>query len=348
MIVYVDDILIATNDKEKLDEVKAQLRKEFETSDLGEVKKFLGMEIERDRKNQIIIIHQRKMITSVLKKFDVYQTMRTSSTPMATTDAERKTACEKRAKIKFDPKRIPYRNAIGTLSYIANSTRPDIIFAVNFLSRKQQNYGEREWEQVQRIFRYLKGTLNFGIKFNGKGEGIECYVDASLGLNEESGRSTSGYIIMMFGDPVAWKMNLQRQVALSSAEAEYVAMSYACKDVISVNEIANRLGKVTRKPRLYEDNRAAIKLAITEESQTLRHLVKLSYHYVRQLSSQKRIDIHWISTKEQLGDFFTKPLAKQQFEKFRSNFMCDSSLFQKPTEKSRKLKKENCDINPCE
>jgi len=65
------------------------------------------------------------------------------------------------------------------------------MFAVNFPSRKQEIYGEREWEQVQRIFRYLKGTSNLGINFSGRAEGIECYVDASLGLNEESGRSTS-------------------------------------------------------------------------------------------------------------------------------------------------------------
>jgi len=115
---------------------------------------------------------------------------------------------------------------------------------------------------------------------------------------------------MMFGDPVAWKTHLQRQVALSSDEAEYVAMSYACKDVISIHELAKRLGKVTQEPRLYEDNGAAIKLEITEESQTLRHLVKLSYHYVRQLSSQRKIDIFWISTKGTNRRFLYKILSK--------------------------------------
>jgi len=317
------------------------LEKEFETKNLGEVKKFLGMEIVRDRKNQTVVVHQKGMITSVIKKFDLYGTLRTSSTPMATTDAERKIIPEKRIKTLFDPKRIPYRNAIGTLSYIANATRPDIMFAVNYLSRRQQNYGEKEWEQVKRIFRYLKGTANLGIKFDGKGDRVECYVDASLGLNEENARSTSGYVVTMFGDPVAWKTQLQRQVALSSAESEYVAMSQACKEIISIQALATRLGRVTKIPRLYEDNRASIKLAITEESQTLRHLVKLSYHYVRQLSSERRIEIQWISTKQQIGDFFTKALAREQFEKFRNKLMREFDLLQRPTE--RTMKQKNCE-----
>ena len=337
--VYVDDILILTNDREKLHEIKVKLEKEFETKNLGEVKKFLGMEIVRDRKNQTVVVHQKGMITSVIKKFDLYGTLRTSSTPMATTDAERKIIPEKRIKTLFDPKRIPYRNAIGTLSYIANATRPDIMFAVNYLSRRQQNYGEKEWEQVKRIFRYLKGTANLGIKFDGKGDRVECYVDALLGLNEENARSTSGYVVTMFGDPVAWKTQLQRQVALSFAESEYVAMSQACKEIISIQALVTRLGRVTKIPRLYEDNRASIKLAITEESQTLRHLVKLSYHYVRQLSSERRIEIQWISTKQQIGDFFTKALAREQFEKFRNKLMREFDLLQRPTERTMKRKK---------
>ena len=78
---------------------------------------------------------------------------------------------------------------------------------------------KKEWEQVKQIFRYLKRTASMGIKFTGAGDGVECYVDASLGLNEVIGRSTSGYVVTLFSDPVAWKTSLQRQVALSSAEA---------------------------------------------------------------------------------------------------------------------------------
>ena len=113
---------------------------------------------------------------------------------------------------KFDKHRIPYRNAIGSLSYTANATRPDIMYAVNYLSRKQESFGEKEWEQIKRIFRYLKGTASSGVKYTGLGEEVESYVDASFGLNEESGRSTTGFVVTIFGDPVSWKTNIQRQV----------------------------------------------------------------------------------------------------------------------------------------
>ena len=110
-------------------------------------------------------------------------------------------------------------------------------------------------------------------------------------------------------------------------------MSLACKQVVSLQALAKRIVRVTRKPRVYEDNRASIKLALTEESQTPRHLVKLSYHYIQQLSSEGKIEIFWISTKEQIEDFFTKPLAEPDFCKFCDKLMCNYSLLQNCTER---------------
>jgi len=92
---------------------------------------------------------------------------------------------------------VPYREAIGSLLYLANTTRPDITFAVNTLSRKQEDFDSNNWSAVKHIFRYLRGTLGYGIKFSGNEEGITCYLDASLGISDAEGRSTTGYAIKL-------------------------------------------------------------------------------------------------------------------------------------------------------
>ena len=177
------------------------------------------------------------------------------------------------------------------------------------------------------MLRYLSGTSSLGLIFRGKGDGIECFPDASLGLNDREGRSTTGYAIKLFGDLVCWRSKLQTQIALSSAEAEYVAMSMACKEVVSLNDMNRKFLRIDKIPLFFEDNMAAIKLAKTEESKTLRHLVNLYHHYIRNEVKAKRVQIEWISTKEQLGDFFTKALGKPDFCKFRNEIMSSIEIY---------------------
>jgi len=154
----------------------------------------------------------------------------------------------------------------------------------------------------------LNGTKSLGIKFEGKHEGIVCYPDASLGLSDSEGKSTTGYAIQLFGDLICWRTKRQTQVALSSTEAEFVAMSMACKKLANIREKSRHILKVNAVPLLLEDNRAAIKLAKTEESQVLRHLVNLYYHFVRSEVKSKNVTIEWINSQDQLGDFFLQKL----------------------------------------
>jgi len=105
-------------------------------------------------------------------------------------------------------------------------------------------------------------------------------------------------------------------------------MSTACKELASVHELSKRLLGLEQTPTLYEDNKAAIKLAITEESQTLRHVVNLCYHFVRQQAKAGEIKIEWIRSEEQLGDMFTKALPAPKLVQFRDSFMCNVDMFQ--------------------
>lgn len=238
---------------------------------------------------------------------------------MITKEAERKTkTCNEEIEREMQSDCIPYREAIGSLLYLANGTRPDITYAVNVLSRKQSEPSITDWMKVKRVLRYLKGSKDLGLLYEGKDDCLLCYADASLGTNDEEGRSTSGYVVKLFGDVISWRTKKQTHVALSSAEAEFIAMSFACREIVCINEMCRRILKLDLMPILYEDNRAAIDLAKTDDAQSFKHIVKLCYHYIRLEVRNKNLLLEWIGSNEQLADFFTKSLPKTKFDYFRS------------------------------
>ena len=152
---------------------------------------------------------------------------------------------------------------------------------------------------------------------------VECYVDASLGTNDPNARSTSGYLILAFGDVVSWRCKKQTHVALSTSEAEFIAGSLACRECISVKELLRFLFKIVRVPIMYEDNQTAIVLAKSLEAKSLKHVVKLTYHYLRFEVLQGNIKIKWVPTQDQIADLLTKALPKPAFEKFRDCIVSD-------------------------
>lgn len=138
VLLYVDDMLVASNDQEKLEEIKEKLSGTFETKDLGEPKNFLGITIERNKEERYMSIHQARYTESILERFHMNE-CKPQSTPMVTrkvSNKNKKSKLEEKS-IGEEIRRVPYREAIGSLMYLANATRPDITFAVNYLARRQ-------------------------------------------------------------------------------------------------------------------------------------------------------------------------------------------------------------------
>ena len=130
---------------------------------------------------------------------------------------------------------------IGTLLYLANACGPDIAPAVNVLSRHQIKPTDSDWQGVERVFRYLKGTAKMGLNYLGKSDCFEGYFNASFG-DRKNPLMTSGYIIKLFGDSIAWRKRKQRYVNLSTFQAEYVSMSDCSQELVSIhNSLANML-----------------------------------------------------------------------------------------------------------
>lgn len=123
-----------------------------------------------------------------------------------------------------------------------------------------------------------------------------AYSDASLGREDPEGLSTTGYVVKLFGDSIAWGTNWQRIVATSTMEAEYLALSKTAKELVYFSNLCKLVIGQKMSPVIFEDNTAAIIGAKSEVSKALKHIVKLKYHYVRQAVKNKEIELEWVLT----------------------------------------------------
>lgn len=211
-VLYVDDMLIGSNDPEKLKEIKSHLNKVFEIKDLGEPKSFLGMRINRNRQLQKIQIDQEEYAEKILERFKRAD-CNPKDTPMYTVkNMKDKLKKGKNAECRKDQiQGVPYREAVGSLLHLAGGTRPDISYAVNVLSRRQVNPTNKDWEDVKSVLQYIRRTTKLGLVYKGKNDCLEEKTDTSFS-DWNDNTSTSGYVISLFGDTIAWQSHKQLTV----------------------------------------------------------------------------------------------------------------------------------------
>jgi len=203
--VYVDDILIAGKSKE-INITKKKIKNRFKIKEIGNVDFVIGIKFIKYKNGYIL--NQNRYLVDLLEKYNILD--------LPTLRNMKPVENEKLRKHEIDE--TVYRCAIGSVLYLAICTRPDIIFAVSKAARKSKNPTLEDWENVKRIHRYLKGTANFGLRFS-TSESIEAYVDADYAGDEETRRSTTGFIICMGETPTSWCSKLQHCVSTSTAEA---------------------------------------------------------------------------------------------------------------------------------
>ncbi|CAK9829675.1 Retrovirus-related Pol polyprotein from transposon TNT 1-94 [Anthophora retusa] len=210
---------------------------------------------------------------------------------------------------------IPYREAIGSLLFAARVSRPDIEYAVNQASQFIANYGRGHWEAVKRILRYLKGTIDYGIVYGNSGSDRQLigYTDADYAGCTDTRKSTSGFIFLLNGGAVSWSSQKQRVVALSTTEAEYIAVATGTKEAIWLRRMISELGYKSDKVAMYVDNQSAIKLTGNPEYHKRTKHIDVRFHFVRDVVESGEIDVAYVKTNEKLADIFTKPLTKQRF-----------------------------------
>lgn len=245
--VYVDDILIASSNEEMSESIKEKLMRSFEMRDLGDLKYCLGIEFTRHQNG--FSVNQRKYIEELLEKFNI-KDCPDVKTPMQPGLKLEKARAE-------DHKELPYQNLIGSLMYLSVATRPDISFAVSYLSQFNSYFGNEHWTAAKHVLRYLQGTKDFCLKYEKTGKPIIGLTDADWAACSIDFRSYTGFCFLYAGGPVSWESKKQRTVALSTAEAEYMAFTEAAKEAIHLKQLANDMGIFQDKIIIFNDNQAA-------------------------------------------------------------------------------------------
>jgi len=317
LLLYVHDMLIAAKSQVDIDRLKAQLSKEFEMKDLGEAKKILGMEISRDRDRGKLWLSQKQYLQKVLQRFGIHDDTKPVSTPLAphlklssqlspTTDEER----EYMAK-------VPYANAVGSLMYAMVCTRPDISQAVSVVSRYMHDPGKGHWQAVKWILRYLQNTVDVGLTFEQEeshGQCIVGYCDSDYAGDLDKRRSTTGYLFTLAKAPVSWKSTLQSTVALSTTEAEYMAITEAVKEAIWLYGLLKDLGVGQKQLEVFSDSQSAIHLAKNQVFHARTKHIDVRYHFVREILEEEEILLEKIHTIENPADMLTKVVTRTKFE----------------------------------
>ena len=164
--LYVDDILLASNNKDFILTIKEWLSSHFDMKDMGEAEFILGVKIQRDRSKKLIALCQEQYIYKVLDRFNMLN-CKPMDTPIARGESLNLQMCPKTEEEKQQMSRIPYSNAVGSLMYAMICTRPDIAYAIGLVSRFQSDPGMAHWKAIKRILRYLKGTAKYSICYQG-------------------------------------------------------------------------------------------------------------------------------------------------------------------------------------
>ncbi|CAL1410196.1 unnamed protein product [Linum trigynum] len=313
-LIYVDDVILAGDDSVFIQQVKDTLHRQFGIKNLGPLKYFLGIEVARSRAG--IALSQRKYTLDLLRdsgfsgsRPSVFPIEKHHSLTRSDESSVRVSAEEAAA----------YRRLVGRLQYLT-VTRPDIVYAVNILSRYVHAPTVAHVAGAERVLLYLKRAPGQGILLPSSSSlQFTAYCDADWGGCQSTRRSTSGYFVTLGGAPVSWRTKKQSVVARSSAEAEYRAMASTVSEVIWVRALLGDLGvRLTSPTVLYCDNQAALHIAANPVFHERTKHVEMDCYFVRDHVASHEIMPRKISSQAQLADLFTKGLAGDRFHELLS------------------------------
>ncbi|CDO75139.1 hypothetical protein BN946_scf184772.g6 [Trametes cinnabarina] len=317
--VYVDDMLIFAKDRAAVDHIKLELGVPYEMSDLGEARWILGMEIIHDRARKTITLSQHQYVENILKTHGMAN-CRPVSTPMAPN--------QKLLKLNVpEVDERAYQSALGSLMYAMLGTRPDLAFAVGMLSKHAASPGKDHWTALMRVYKYLRGTSDHALVFDGsalcsEGGNLVGYSNADWAGDVNDRRSVTGFIFKLGDAAISWQSKKQDCVALSTTEAEYIALAAASKEALWLRTFLSELyGMTFDAPGspgtlILVDNQSAMSLAKNSTFHDRTKHIAIRHHFIRDEIEKQAIHVEYIPTGDQVADILTKALARELHERF--------------------------------
>ena len=314
VIVYVDDLIIMANTMSKMEEVKAMLKKEYDMKDLGELHYCLAVEFQRQRVDRTITMCQSKFVAQVLKRFNM-EGCKPVGTPLDVSHKMVKLSTEEFEKVRVEMQDVPYKEAVGSLMYAMVATRPDLAFPMSVVSQHMAKSGPLHWAGVKRIMRYLQGTLEAKLVLGGKSLALKGYCDADWAGDASDRRSTTGYVFMLGDGAISWNSKKQPTIALSTTEAEYMAISQCTREALWLRQLMSDVGLEQEKSTLVMcDNQGAIALVKNPTHHSRSKHIDIQHHFIREKVEEVLIELKYVPTEHMVADVLTKALAKPRHE----------------------------------
>jgi len=342
MLIYTDDGIFCAPNQGAIDEVmailqapagKQQEHRAFKMTDEGDISDYLGVKVER-LANGCIKLSQPQLIQSIIKDLGFNERTGTKPTPAASTV---KLSRDLHGR-SFDEE-WHYRSVIGKLNFVEKSTRPDIAYAVHQCARFSSDPKESHANAIKRIVKYLVGTQDKGIILNPKDHSFDCWVDADFvgnwdrvnaDVDPSTAKSRTGYVITYAGCPLTWASKLQTEVALSTTEAEYNALSASLREVIHLMQLIEEardlgwdtfMGKPTVHCTVFEDNSGCLEMARLPKMRARTKHLNVRLHHFREHVRKGLISILHVASEFQLGDMLTKRQPEVLFVVQRESIM---------------------------
>ena len=195
------------------------------------------------------------------------------------------------------------------------ASRPDILFAVCMCARYQAKPTKKHLEAVKRVFRYLHGTINMGLWYpKDTGMSLTAYADVDHAGCQDTRRSTSGGAQFLGDKLVSWSSKKQMSTSISSTEAEYIAMSSCCAQILWMRSQLSDYGFEFNKIPLYCDNKSAIALSCNNVQHSRAKHIDIRHHFIREQVEKGVVELYFVRSEYQLADIFTKALPRERFE----------------------------------
>ncbi|XP_075157670.1 uncharacterized protein LOC142230938 [Haematobia irritans] len=205
---------------------------------------------------------------------------------------------------------------------IVNS-RPDIAACVYILARKVNELCQEDWLEIKRVLKYLKGTADHFLRLSKPGHDandLQGYAYASWAEDAKDRKSNSGYIFQINGGAISWSFRKQTSVSLSSTEAEFIALSEACKEAIWLRKLLNDMKIIQNGPtNIFEDNQSCLRIIKDEKLSNRTKHIDTKIHFVKDHVEEGNVVCVYCPSEMMVADIMTKPLPATIMEKFRTS-----------------------------
>jgi hypothetical protein len=320
IIRSTDDFRISSMSSEVLEDVCSKLLAKWNMT-VQVNKTWNGMAINHDRDHDTLSISMKRDIEAMIIDFGM-RDCRPEKTPAApNVKLVKPTSLD-----AVDPEAagFPYREAVGALLWFGRTGRPDILYSVNQLTKFCFVWDHTHVTAVKRVMRYLKGTLDLKLIFRRSQEpGLVVYADSDFASEPEANDapmcSTSGFVAYSQGTGAIFAaVNLEKTISLSTAEAEYKAVTRACKFIAGVSQFYNEIGFSLGNPTtIYNDNQAAIAMSKQPFCTSATRHMKIKFHYIKEKVKDGSVTVSYCPTGNMVADIMTKALDRILFERFR-------------------------------